>query len=87
MTITGEMLLGASALRGTDKPIRAVEAATGQPMEPAFGGGTAADVLRLAVPPRHARAERSVPPPAQGRPHPSSGRVVEHDVEGERGGD
>lgn len=26
-------------------------------------GGTAADVLRLAVPPRHARAERSVPPP------------------------
>jgi primosomal protein N' (replication factor Y) len=50
-------------------------------------GGTAADVLRLAVPPRHARAERSVPPPAQGRPHPSSGRVVEHDVEGERGGD
>lgn len=30
-------------------------------------GGTAADVLRLAVPPRHARAERSVPPPADDR--------------------
>ncbi|WP_181010022.1 primosome assembly protein PriA [Ornithinimicrobium sufpigmenti] len=27
-------------------------------------GGTAADVLRLAVPPRHARAERTVPPEA-----------------------
>ncbi|MFC0386894.1 aldehyde dehydrogenase (NADP(+)) [Muricoccus vinaceus] len=49
MTITGEMLLGATALRGTDKPIRAVEAATGEPMEPAFGGGTAADVERACA--------------------------------------
>ncbi|GAA1182424.1 primosomal protein N' [Ornithinimicrobium humiphilum] len=31
-------------------------------------GGTLADVLRLAVPPRHARAERSVPPEAEGAP-------------------
>ncbi|WP_043837426.1 aldehyde dehydrogenase (NADP(+)) [Muricoccus aerilatus] len=49
MTITGEMLLGATVLRGTDKPIRAVEAATGQPMEPAFGGGTATDVDRACA--------------------------------------
>ena len=44
MSTTGEMLTGATALRGADKPVRAVEAATGEPMEPAFGGGTAADV-------------------------------------------
>ena len=31
-------------------------------------GGTAADVLRLALPPRHARAERSVPPRAEDPP-------------------
>ena len=48
-TITGEMLIGATALRGSDKPIRAVEAATGQPMEPGFGGGTAADVDRACA--------------------------------------
>ena len=44
MPITGEMLIGATALRGADKPVRAVEAATGEPMDPQFGGGTAADV-------------------------------------------
>ena len=49
MPITGEMLIGATALRGTDKPMRAVEAATGQPMDPAFGGGTAADVERACA--------------------------------------
>ncbi|HEY8611374.1 MAG TPA: aldehyde dehydrogenase (NADP(+)), partial [Roseomonas sp.] len=49
MPITGEMLIGATALRGTDKPIRAIEAATGQPMEPAFGGGGAADVDRACA--------------------------------------
>ncbi|MBP0446567.1 aldehyde dehydrogenase (NADP(+)) [Roseomonas sp. SSH11] len=49
MPITGEMLIGATAVRGTDKPIRAIEAATGQPMEPAFGGGGAADVDRACA--------------------------------------
>src|SRR5215218_43472 len=49
MPITGEMLIGATALRGTDKPIRATEAATGKPLDPAFGGGTAADVERACV--------------------------------------
>ncbi|MCQ4160012.1 aldehyde dehydrogenase (NADP(+)) [Roseomonas sp. GC11] len=42
--LTGEMLIGARAIAGTDKPVRAIEAATGLPMEPAYGGGTAADV-------------------------------------------
>ncbi len=36
MPITGEMLIGATALRGADKPIRAVDAATGEPLDPAF---------------------------------------------------
>jgi NADP-dependent aldehyde dehydrogenase len=49
MSVTGEMLIGATALRGADKPVRAVEAATGEPMEPAFGGGTAADVERACA--------------------------------------
>ena len=49
MPITGEMLIGATALRGTDKPIRATEAATGKPLDPAFGGGTAADVERACA--------------------------------------
>lgn len=33
-----------------------------------YYGGTLADVLRLAVPPRHARAEKSVPPADQAEP-------------------
>src|SRR4051812_48269070 len=49
MPITGEMLIGATAVRGADRPVRAVEAATGRPLEPAFGGGTAADVERACA--------------------------------------
>ncbi|WP_456316340.1 aldehyde dehydrogenase family protein [Teichococcus coralli] len=39
----------APALRGTDNLLHAVEAATGQRPEPAFGGGTAADVERACA--------------------------------------
>ena len=46
MQLTGEMLIGASAARGTDKPVQAIEAQTGKPMEPRYGGGSAADVDR-----------------------------------------
>jgi NADP-dependent aldehyde dehydrogenase len=49
MPITGEMLIGATALRGADKPIRAVDAATGEPLDPAFGGGGAAEVERACA--------------------------------------
>src|SRR3954463_9521723 len=49
MPVTGEMLIGATALRGADKPIHAIEAVTGKPTEPAFGGGTAADVDRACA--------------------------------------
>jgi NADP-dependent aldehyde dehydrogenase len=49
MTITGEMLIGGTALRGSQAEIRAVEAATGQKMEPAWKGGSAAEVDRACA--------------------------------------
>jgi NADP-dependent aldehyde dehydrogenase len=44
MTLTGEMLIGGSAVRGTESALRAVDPATGKELEPEFGGGSAADV-------------------------------------------
>jgi NADP-dependent aldehyde dehydrogenase len=44
--ITGEMLLGASRLRGAAGEIRAINPATGHEMSPAFGGGSDSDVDR-----------------------------------------
>jgi alpha-ketoglutaric semialdehyde dehydrogenase len=44
--ITGEMLIGATALRGSQDEIRAVNPATGTPLDPPYGGGSAAEVDR-----------------------------------------
>ncbi len=44
MTISGHMLLGAKEVMGTSTQIHAINPATGEKMEPAFGGGTQADV-------------------------------------------
>jgi NADP-dependent aldehyde dehydrogenase len=44
MQVTGEMLIGGRAVRGTVGTLRAVNPATGKEMEPAFGGGSARDV-------------------------------------------
>lgn len=44
MPITGDLLLGAETRRGTNGELRAIAAATGEPLEPAFGGATAADL-------------------------------------------
>jgi NADP-dependent aldehyde dehydrogenase len=44
MNVTGEMLIGARAVRGTESTLRAVNPATGAELEPSFGGGSAADV-------------------------------------------
>jgi NADP-dependent aldehyde dehydrogenase len=44
MKLTGEMLIGARAVRGTESAVRAVNPATGVEMEPEFGGGSIADV-------------------------------------------
>jgi 2,5-dioxopentanoate dehydrogenase len=42
--VTGEMLIGGRAVRGTESVLRAVDPATGKELEPEFGGGSAADV-------------------------------------------
>ena len=44
MSITGTMLIGAAEERGTQGTSHAMNPATGATLEPAFGGGTAADV-------------------------------------------
>jgi NADP-dependent aldehyde dehydrogenase len=44
MKLTGEMLIGARAVRGNEGSMRAVDPATGAEMEPEFGGCSAADV-------------------------------------------
>ena len=46
MQIAGEMLLGASAVRGAQGTLRAFDPARNQEIEPAFGAGGAADVAR-----------------------------------------
>jgi NADP-dependent aldehyde dehydrogenase len=42
--LTGEMLIGARAVRGSESALRAVNPATGEEMEPEFGGGSGAEV-------------------------------------------
>ncbi len=49
MPIHGEMLIGATALRGGDTEFHAVDPATGERLEPAFGGGGAAEVARACA--------------------------------------
>jgi alpha-ketoglutaric semialdehyde dehydrogenase len=44
MTITGDMLIAGQTVRGRRGEVRGIQAATGQTMEPAFGGAAAADV-------------------------------------------
>jgi alpha-ketoglutaric semialdehyde dehydrogenase len=44
MGITGELLIGARTVRGGDGKVRATNPATGEEMEPAFGGGSAENV-------------------------------------------
>jgi NADP-dependent aldehyde dehydrogenase len=44
MKVTGEMLIGAHSVRGTESTLHAVDPATGAQLEPPFGGGSTADV-------------------------------------------
>ena len=44
MKITGEMLIGASAVRGSDATLRAFDPARNADLEPVFGGGGAEEV-------------------------------------------
>ena len=43
-TLTGEMLIGARAVKGAADSMRATNPTTCTPIEPAFFGGTAKDV-------------------------------------------
>lgn len=49
MRITGEMLIGNTALAGKGETFRAVDAGTGQEIEPKFGSAEAADVDRACT--------------------------------------
>src|SRR5437762_5975506 len=49
MTITGEMLIGASAVRGTTKILHATNPATGEVLAPEFHGGGAAEAERACA--------------------------------------
>lgn len=44
MAINGEMLIGAKSVKGTQDPIQAVNPATGELLEPVYGGGGQAEV-------------------------------------------
>ncbi len=44
MTLTGEMLLGARAVRGSGQAFQAYDATTGAALDPSFGGATEAEV-------------------------------------------
>ena len=44
MRISGQLLIGQSAVSGQNGEFRAIEAATGEPLEPAFGGASVHDL-------------------------------------------
>jgi len=48
MQITGEMLIGATAVRGKDATLHAFDPARGVDLQPAFGGGGAKEVAQAA---------------------------------------
>ena len=47
--ITGDMLIGASAIRGSDTALYGLDAATGDQIDPPFPGGAPEDVARACV--------------------------------------
>jgi 2,5-dioxopentanoate dehydrogenase len=49
MTMTGEMLIGATAVRGTETTFYGINPATGASLDPAYQGSTAADVDRACA--------------------------------------
>ena len=49
MKTTGEMLIGGAAVRGTAGELRAIDAASGAPLDPPFGGATRDDLDRACA--------------------------------------
>src|SRR5437016_11501284 len=47
--VTGAMLIGRTAVHGTERPVHAIDPSTGAEVEPAFGTGNAADVDRACT--------------------------------------
>jgi NADP-dependent aldehyde dehydrogenase len=47
--LSGEMIIGAAAARGSVSPFKGIDPATGQELEPAYGGATAADLERACA--------------------------------------
>ncbi|WP_445623205.1 aldehyde dehydrogenase family protein [Lactiplantibacillus plantarum] len=46
--MTGNMLIGAQAVKGAGAPLHAIDPARGEPLQPGFCAGTAEDVARAA---------------------------------------
>jgi alpha-ketoglutaric semialdehyde dehydrogenase len=49
VNITGAMLIGATAVRGSETEFRATNLATGEALNPAFGGGGEAEVEKACA--------------------------------------
>jgi NADP-dependent aldehyde dehydrogenase len=49
MELTGEMLVGARAVRGVEAEVRGIDPASGRALEPAYGGASATDVERACL--------------------------------------
>ena len=49
MMLTGDMLIGAGAVRGNQAPFRAIDPASGAELDPAFGSASEADVDRACT--------------------------------------
>ena len=47
--LTGQMLIGAAATNGRESPLRGINPATGQELEPAYGGAGAAELERACA--------------------------------------
>ena len=68
MTLTGEMLIGGAAVRGSDTAFQGFDAATGAALEPSYTGATAADVARACALAEEAfAAYRATPPDIRAR--------------------
>ncbi|HUP31360.1 MAG TPA: aldehyde dehydrogenase (NADP(+)) [Usitatibacter sp.] len=48
-SLTGEMLIGASAARGTEAPLKGIDPATGSELDPAYGGAGPAELERACA--------------------------------------
>jgi alpha-ketoglutaric semialdehyde dehydrogenase len=76
--LTGELLIGGESRMGSNGEIKGVNPATGETLEPAFGGATKADVEQAAALAAEAfgpyRSCPTRPAPPSWKPSPSTSR-------------